>query len=87
MLFVLWHGVPYGDGDGDGGGIGIDGMPHLAGERVQSGWTTWIAVEMNPAWTTALSMAGGFIPARMHKMQESSAYLVKLRYRDRQTSR
>ena len=71
MLFVLRDGVSH-------GGDGIDQNPHLAEERVQSGWTTCCAVETNQAWTPVLSMAGGFIPAHMLKMQGSSVNLVKL---------
>ena len=74
MLFVLRDGVSriY-------GGDGIVGdPPHLAEERVQSGWTTCCAVETNQAWTPVPSMAGGFIPAHMLKMQGSSVNRVKL---------
>ena len=71
MLFVLRDGVSHG-----GDGIAIDRNPHLAEERVQSGWTTCCAVETNQAWTPVLSMAGGFIPAHMLKMQGSSVNRV-----------
>ena len=73
MPFVLQDGVSYGLSYG---GIDIDRNPHLAEERVQSGWITCFAVETNQAWTPVLSMAGEFIPAHMLKMQGSSVNRV-----------
>ena len=77
MPFVLQDGISYGLSYG---GDGIDRNPHLAEERVQSGWTTCCAVETNQAWMPVLSMAGGSIPAHMLKMQASSVNRVKLIY-------
>ena len=73
MPFVLRDGLSHGLSYG---GDGIDRNPHLAEERVQSGWTMWFVMETNQAWTPVLSMAGEFIPAHMLKMQGSSVYLV-----------